>query len=201
MAQPRSQRDQARAATPTSGRDSSGFNSTAATSIPFTPQQPNPMMMFQRTMGMPMMNGNMSMMGMNPMAMAMMNGFNPMAGKGEVGVDVGVAMAWEMLCGGGDTAESETASDRGSEGGDVFRVCVPSYKYNRMGLGGKRTVAEGADADNGVARVRVDVGDGGVGPVDAYEFEFFGGGQGYFFGEGEGGGGCDCHCSGAGNGG
>ncbi|KAF8064160.1 hnRNP A1-gamma isoform [Lyophyllum atratum] len=96
MAQPRSQRDQARAtASPTtSGRDSAFPSQTAqsmASAMVFAPQQqqqqqPNQMsMMFQRPMGqVPMMNANMPMMNVNPMAMAAMGmgmgGFNPMAG-------------------------------------------------------------------------------------------------------------------------
>ncbi|KAG6871953.1 hypothetical protein C0995_014552 [Termitomyces sp. Mi166 len=94
MAQPRSQRDQARAAaaaTTTPGQNATGFGQPMqgmATAMGFTPQQQqqsNQMgMMFNRPMGqVGMMGGNMSMMNMNPMAMAMgmgMGGFNPMAG-------------------------------------------------------------------------------------------------------------------------
>lgn len=89
MAQPRSQRDQARAAaTPVNSRDVA-FNDqvprTATPNMNFPSQQANPMsVMYQRSMSqVPLMAGNMPMMGMNPMAMAMgmgMHGFNPMGG-------------------------------------------------------------------------------------------------------------------------
>ncbi|KAG6900214.1 hypothetical protein C0993_001479 [Termitomyces sp. T159_Od127] len=93
MAQPRSQRDQARAvantATTSTGQNVAGFTQPMqgmAAAMNFTPQQqqqPNQMgMMFNRPMGqVGMMGGNMPMMNMNPMAMAMgmgMGGFNPM---------------------------------------------------------------------------------------------------------------------------
>ncbi|KAG5349622.1 hypothetical protein E4T56_gene10275 [Termitomyces sp. T112] len=94
MAQPRSQRDQARAAaaaTTTTGQNATGFGQSMqgmAATMGFTPQQQqqsNQMsMMFNRPMAqVGMMGGNMPMMNMNPMAMAMgmgMGGFNPMAG-------------------------------------------------------------------------------------------------------------------------
>ncbi|KAG6908709.1 hypothetical protein DXG01_003642 [Tephrocybe rancida] len=90
-AQPRSQRDQARAAgasTTASGRDFTQQTQGIATAMGFTPQQQqqsNQMgMMFNRPMGqVQMMGGNMPMMNMNPMMAAMgmgMGGFNPMAG-------------------------------------------------------------------------------------------------------------------------
>lgn len=94
MAQPRSQRDQARAvavATTTTGQNVANFGQpmqgmATAPAMGFAPQQPqqtNQMgMMFNRPMGqVGMMGGNMPMMNMNPMAMAMgmgMGGFNPM---------------------------------------------------------------------------------------------------------------------------
>ncbi|KAG6855625.1 hypothetical protein H0H87_012930 [Tephrocybe sp. NHM501043] len=92
-AQPRSQRDQARAAaasTTASGREFTQPAQGMATVMAFTPthqqQQSNQMgMMFNRPMGQ-MMGGNMPMMGMNPMMAAMgmgmggMGGFNPMVG-------------------------------------------------------------------------------------------------------------------------
>ena len=94
MAQPRSQRDQARAAaantattTPSLGTHENNMmdHSSAMSPNMAFPQQPNQMsMLFQRQMNqMPMIGGNMGMMGMNPMALAMgmgMGGFNPMAG-------------------------------------------------------------------------------------------------------------------------
>ncbi|KAG6826544.1 hypothetical protein H0H92_015412 [Tricholoma furcatifolium] len=102
MAQPRSQRDQARASgnttsSMTMGREATGFgqpmqSGMATNAMGFTPQQQqqqqqtNQMgMMFNRPMGqVGMMGGNMPMMNMNPMAMAAMGmgmgGFNPMAG-------------------------------------------------------------------------------------------------------------------------
>jgi RNA-binding protein Musashi len=89
MAQPRSQRDQARGTASPANGGGAVFNDqvprTTTPNIAFPAQQANPMsMMYQRSMGqVPMMGGNMPMMGMNPMAMAMgmgMNGFNPMGG-------------------------------------------------------------------------------------------------------------------------
>ncbi|KAF9460484.1 hypothetical protein BDZ94DRAFT_1266031 [Collybia nuda] len=90
MAQPRSQRDQARTAAPLVNNRDSTFNdrgsALASPNMTFPVQQANPMSMIyqQRPMGqVPMMAGNMQMMGMNPMAMAIgmgMNGFNPMGG-------------------------------------------------------------------------------------------------------------------------
>ncbi|PFH45978.1 hypothetical protein AMATHDRAFT_70802 [Amanita thiersii Skay4041] len=104
MAQPRSQRDQARSTNQIVGQNTAGmFNDTAQVArntpmnIPFTPQQPNPMtMMMQRSAmnQMPMMSPAMPMMNMNPMAMAAMgmgmggmNGMNGMMGGGMNGMN------------------------------------------------------------------------------------------------------------------
>jgi len=97
MAQPRSQRDQARAATMTmaSNNREAFFNDQASRiqsqTAAFASQQPNAMpMMFQRSINqVPMMGGGIPMMSMNPIAMAMgmgMNGFNPMGGMNGMGM-------------------------------------------------------------------------------------------------------------------
>ena len=91
MAQPRSQRDQARVATMSISSNSREglFNDQASRmqspSVAFASQQPNAIsMMFQRSMHqLPMIGGGIPMMTMNPMAIAMgmgMNGFNQMGG-------------------------------------------------------------------------------------------------------------------------
>ena len=89
MAQPRSQRDQARVTTmsmPSNNREAF-LNEQASRmqspNISFASQQPNAMsMMFQRSLNqMPMIGGGMPMMSMMAMAMGMgINGFNPMGG-------------------------------------------------------------------------------------------------------------------------
>ncbi|RDB19606.1 hypothetical protein Hypma_013256 [Hypsizygus marmoreus] len=105
MAQPRSQRDQARAGSSigtSSPSDQSSRTPTLPSAVGFPTQTPQMPMMFPR-MGMgqvpmmgvggggggmsPMMNMGAGMgMGMNPMAMAAMGGFNPMAAAGMGGM-------------------------------------------------------------------------------------------------------------------
>jgi RNA-binding protein Musashi len=101
MAQPRSQRDQARAAamTVTSSNRETFFNDQSSRlqspNVTFASQQPNAMsLMFQRSMGqIPMIGGGIPMISMNPMAMAMgmgMNAFNPMGGMGGMNMMGGI---------------------------------------------------------------------------------------------------------------
>ncbi|GLB44646.1 putative RNA recognition motif containing protein [Lyophyllum shimeji] len=117
MAQPRSQRDQARAAAGTARSDASAFPNAAAGVVGVGPQQANAMgMMFPRgqmgaqqmpMMGpaagaagaanMPMMNMNMNPMAMAAMGMGMggMGGFNPMA-AGMAGMNMNMMGAGGM---------------------------------------------------------------------------------------------------------
>lgn len=101
MAQPRSQRDQARAAamTVTSSNREAFFNDQASRlqspNVTFASQQPNAMsLMFQRSMSqIPMIGGGIPMLSMNPMAMAMgmgMNAFNPMGAMGGMNMMGGI---------------------------------------------------------------------------------------------------------------
>lgn len=109
MAQPRSQRDQARATMPMSSNNREAFFNDQASriqspNIAFASQQPNAMsMMFQRSMNqIPMIGGGMPMISMNPMAMAMgmgINGFNSMGAMNGMNMMNGMNGAGAMRLG------------------------------------------------------------------------------------------------------
>ncbi|KAG5638412.1 hypothetical protein H0H81_000189 [Sphagnurus paluster] len=171
MAQPRSQRDQARAAaaTPISGgRDSASNFSNQSTqgmaNIPFTPQQqqqqqPNQMaMMFQRPMGqVPMMGGNMPMMNMNPMMAAMgmgMGGFNPMGGMGGMNMMAGMNGMNNMGAAGMGGMGNMNAMGGGMANMGAMRLGMgPMGMGTGMGAGGMGTGMAGTGMAGGMGNM------------------------------------------------
>src|SRR5690606_13587333 len=100
-------------------------------------------------------------------------------GEPEVRVGLGVAVAGKVFGDGEHSPVLEPFDVRGDEDGDLRRV-----------------LAERARVDDRVGRVRVDVGDGREGEVDAGDAGLGGGGVALFVGEAGHAGGADGHLHG-----
>ncbi|KAF5375350.1 hypothetical protein D9615_008024 [Tricholomella constricta] len=183
MAQPRSQRDQARAAvtsTGVGGRDTTPTFSTQgnqgmSSNISFTQQQqPNQMsMMFQRPIGqVPMMGANMPMMNMNPMAMAAMGmgmgGFNPMA-AGMNGMNMMGGMNGMNSMGGAmnSMGNMNAMSGMGNMGAMRLGMGPMGMAGTGMGAGGMGTGGMGAGGMGAGMGGTGMVGAGGMGGMNA----------------------------------